>query len=100
MRLPEAFELEVGPTAQDDLQTLPAGPDSHDVLPDGVIIAGLARSGETCSAIGTPELLAPCRSGAAGSGPQSTGLGRAKAHFPAAFLNASLILSCHPGPSS
>ena len=57
MRLPEAFELEVGPTAQDDLQTLPAGPDSHDELPDGVIIASLARSGETCSAIWTPELL-------------------------------------------
>ncbi len=57
MRLPGAFELEVGPTAQDDLQTLPAGPDSYDVLPDGVIIAGLARSGETCSAIGAPELL-------------------------------------------
>ncbi len=57
MHLPGAFELEVGPTAQDDLQTLPAGPDSHDVLPDGVIIAGLARSGEICSAIGTPELL-------------------------------------------
>jgi hypothetical protein len=57
MHLPEAFELEVGPTAQDDLQTLLAGPDSYDVLRDGVIIAGLARSGETCSAIGTPELL-------------------------------------------